>query len=148
VFPSGWPAWLVALACCAPLLPVALYLLLIAKLERNVARWSVRVLRPLGLMLVMSPGFSIGHGIAVLPMIVILAGGGGGAPGDRGGHLLLNGSIWLAYSFSAFLVELWVARRNARRQHNVSVYFEQRDRAAALRQLTDDGAPRDSKSAK
>ena len=116
---------IMALVLIAALVPIGLYLLIIANVGDRVASWRVRVTRPLWLMLLLSPGIAIGHGIGVLPMFMMLIAildpnRLHGAHGEEGRQLALNLTIWLVNAFCGFLAELWVARRRARQREDAS----------------------------
>jgi len=125
---SNVPAWVLALVVLALLVPIGVYLLIIAHVGAGAATWKVRLIRPPLLMLLLTPGVSVGHGIGVGPM---LAGLLSPSAGDR----VLNAVSWLIFSICGFLAELWVARRRVRQAHEARQRIEQRERTDALKDL-------------
>ena len=104
---------LIALIFVAPL---ALYAFVVGMFTKGVATWTVGILRPLLLMLVFAPGIAVGHGVAVVPVALIL---GHDLLHPRPGSMLgTNLTIWLGCAFAAFLFECALAfwwRRRPRR---------------------------------
>src|SRR5688572_1294692 len=96
--------------------PLALYVFVVGVFTKGIATWTAGILRPLLLMLVFAPGIVVGHGVAIVPVALVL---GHDLLYPRPGSMLAtNLTIWLICAFAAFLFECVLAfwwRRRPRR---------------------------------